>query len=73
VETVGCGPFDLLFGRSIAGPLSVIPLSLLKFELGVRAVCADDDRRVNLLYCLPHCNIAEILVRFTNVLTYLPT
>jgi len=24
VETLGCSPFDLLFGRSVAGPLSLL-------------------------------------------------
>jgi len=30
VETLGCSPFDLLFGRSVAGPLSLLKSSWLR-------------------------------------------
>ena len=30
VETLGCSPFDLLFGRSVAGPLSLVKSSWLR-------------------------------------------
>jgi len=29
VETLGCSPFDMLFGRSVAGPLSLLKTSWL--------------------------------------------